>query len=167
MSIISNIYTINTTCSSPQGACPLGERQNHVFILYIYIYISDVILMHISDGLLMHISDVLIRMHILDILLLLLLATTVIALLFWELHRCNNGRQAQVRIIYKRAPSENSIIYDTGLATLRGPSSCCHRVLTRQFSNTPGGGDRGHRGSNQFPFESVDLPHQEGFYMIA
>ena len=39
----------------------------------------------------MHIFDVLIRMRELDVLLLLLLATTVIALLFWELHRYNNG----------------------------------------------------------------------------
>ena len=43
--------------------------------------------MHISDGILMHTLDVLIRMHILDVLLLLL-ATTVIAPLFWELQRC-------------------------------------------------------------------------------
>ena len=86
MSITSNIYKINTRFSSPQGACPLGERKNHVFILYIL----DVILMHILDVILMHILDVLIRMHILDVLLLLL-ATTVIAPLFWELHRCNNG----------------------------------------------------------------------------
>ena len=38
--------------------------------------------MHVLDVILMHISDVLIRMHILDVLLLLLLATTVIAPLF-------------------------------------------------------------------------------------
>ena len=79
MSITSNIYKINTWfLRSPRGQAPWGE-ENLVFILYIL----DVILMHILDVILMHILDVLIRMHILDVLLLLL-ATTVIALLFWE-----------------------------------------------------------------------------------
>ena len=72
-SITSNIYKTNTTLPLPQGACPLGERKIHVFILCIL----DVILMHILDGILMHILDVLIRMHILDVLLLLL-ATVVL-----------------------------------------------------------------------------------------
>ena len=44
----------------------------------------------------MNVLDVLTRMHILDVLLLQLLATTVIALLFWELYHCDNGAQAQV-----------------------------------------------------------------------
>ena len=46
--------------------------------------------MHPLDVILMRILHVLIRMHILDVLLLLL-ATTVIAPLLWELHVCNNG----------------------------------------------------------------------------
>ena len=50
-----------------QGASPWGE-DNVVFILYIL----DAILMHILDGILMHVLHVLIRMHILDVLLLLL-----------------------------------------------------------------------------------------------
>ena len=41
--------------------------------------------MHILNVILMHVLDVLISMHKLDVLLLLL-ATTVIARLFWELH---------------------------------------------------------------------------------
>ena len=69
-----------------QGASPLGEGKCYIY----FVYILDVILMHILDVILMHILYVLIRMHILDVLLLLL-ATTVIAPLFWELHRCNNG----------------------------------------------------------------------------
>ena len=91
MSITSNIYKIKTTFSSSQGACPLGERKNQVFILYIL----DVILMHILDGILMHILDVLIRMHILDVLLLLL-ATTVIAPLFWEFQPQSNNAAGSV-----------------------------------------------------------------------
>ena len=80
MSITSNTYKINTwILCSPRGQAPWGE-ENVVFILYIL----DVILMHILDGILMHMLDVLIRMHILDVLLLLLLATTVIAPMFWE-----------------------------------------------------------------------------------
>ena len=38
-------------------------------------------------------------MHMLDVVLLLL-ATTVIALLFWELHRCNIGAYAQVFLLF-------------------------------------------------------------------
>ena len=49
--------------------------------------------MHILDVTLMHILAVLIRMHILEVLLLLL-ATTVIAPLFWGLHCCNIGASA-------------------------------------------------------------------------
>ena len=45
--------------------------------------------MHILHVILMHILDVLIGMHILDVLLLL--ATTVIALVFWELQRYSTG----------------------------------------------------------------------------
>ena len=43
----------------------------------------------------MHILDVLIRMHILDVLLLLL-ATTVIALLFWEFQPQSNNAAGSV-----------------------------------------------------------------------
>ena len=75
----------------PPGGLPLGERKNHVFVLDIL----DVVLVHIVNVMLMHILDVLIRMHILHVLLLLL-ATTVIASLLWELQRRNNGAQAQV-----------------------------------------------------------------------
>ena len=63
----------------PLGTCPLGKRRNHVFIPYVL----DVILMHILDVVFMHILIVLIRMHMLDVVLLLLLATTVIEPLFW------------------------------------------------------------------------------------
>ena len=86
MSPTSNMYRITTKCCSPQGACPLGERNNHGFSLYIL----DVIPMHMLDAILINILDVLIRMQILNVLLLLL-ATTVIAPLFWKLLRCNNG----------------------------------------------------------------------------
>ena len=57
----------------------------------------DVIFMHILDGILMHILDVLIRMHILDVLLLLL-ATAVIATLFWQFQRRGNNAAGSVVI---------------------------------------------------------------------
>ena len=89
MSITSNICIYTKQIQDvppPRGACPLGERKNHVYILYLL----DVILMNIFNVILMHIFDVRMRMHILNVLLLLL-ATTVIALLLWELHRCDSG----------------------------------------------------------------------------
>ena len=51
--------------------------------------------MHILDVILMHISDVLIRIHILDVLLLLL-ATTVTAPLFSEFQAQNNNAAGSV-----------------------------------------------------------------------
>ena len=78
-----------------RGQAPWG-KENVVFILYVL----DVILMHISDVILMHILDVLILMQILDVLL----ATTVIAPLCWELHRCNIGALAQVCLRSPRSP---------------------------------------------------------------
>ena len=67
MSITSNILKINTTFPSPQGACPLGERKNNLFMFYIL----DVTLMHVPHGIFMHMLNVLIHMLILDVLLLL------------------------------------------------------------------------------------------------
>ena len=64
------------TFALAQGASSLGVG-NLVFILYI----SSVILVHILHVILMHILNVLTRIQILDVLLLLL-ATTVIAPLF-------------------------------------------------------------------------------------
>ena len=52
--------------------------------------------MHILDVILMHRFDVLIRMHVLDGLLLLLLATTVIAPLFWEFQPQSNNAAGSV-----------------------------------------------------------------------
>ena len=48
----------------------------------------DVMLIHVSGAILMDIFDFLVCMHILDVLLLLLLATTVIAPLFRDFQRC-------------------------------------------------------------------------------
>ena len=89
----SNIHQINTISSTPPGACPLGEHNNHDVL-----YILDVILVHMLYVILMHILDV-ICMHIFDVLLLLL-ATAVIALLFSELNRDDNGAEAQVCLRY-------------------------------------------------------------------
>ena len=47
----------------------------------------------------MHILAVLTRMHIFDVLLLML-ATMVIAQLFWDLQHCNSIAQAQVCVTY-------------------------------------------------------------------
>ena len=73
----------------PRGLAPWASAS----IMYLFLYILDLILMHIFDVRLMHTLGFLIRMHILDVLLLL--ATTVITTLFWELHHCNNGASAQ------------------------------------------------------------------------
>ena len=69
-----------------QGASPLGD-ENIGFILYML----DAVLMHILDVILMHGLHVIIRVHVLDVLLLLLLLATVVMVpLFWELHFCND-----------------------------------------------------------------------------
>ena len=75
---------MHDVCIRPGGK-PRGQEKL-VFILYKL----DSRLMHILDVILMHILDVLIRMHMLDVLLLLL-ATTVMAPLFWEFQPQSNN----------------------------------------------------------------------------
>ena len=82
---IQHIKKKHDCCARP-GGNPLGGAEHVVFMLYIL----HVVLMHVLNVILMHILDVLIRMRIVDVLLLLL-ATTLIAPLLWELHYCNNG----------------------------------------------------------------------------
>ena len=57
----------------PRGQAPWGQAD-----VVCILYILGVILMHILDVIVMHIFDVLIRMHILDVLLLLLATTAVV-----------------------------------------------------------------------------------------
>ena len=76
---------------SPRGQAPWGE-ETVVSILYIL----GVLLIRILDVILMHILDVLIRMHVLDVLLLLLLATMVSAPLFCELQSQSNNAAGSV-----------------------------------------------------------------------
>ena len=59
-------------------------------------------LMHILNVILMHMLDVLIHMHILDVLLLLLLATTVIAPLFGEFQPQSNNGAGSVSYLKQR-----------------------------------------------------------------
>ena len=73
------------------GAGPLGDRKNNLFISYIL----DVILMHILNVILMHILDVRIRIHILDVLLLVL-ATMAVASLFGEFQPQSNNSAGSV-----------------------------------------------------------------------
>ena len=74
-SITSNIYKMRTTFSVPLGGLSPARTQQTRIILHML----HVILMHILFLIFMHLLDVLIRIHIFDVLLLLLLATTVIA----------------------------------------------------------------------------------------
>ena len=78
---------------APRGHPPWG--QEHVLLI---LYKSDVILMNILDVIFMHILYVLIRMHTLDVslLLLLMLATTVIAPLFSEFQPQSNNAAGSV-----------------------------------------------------------------------
>ena len=76
----------------PRGLAPRASAT----IMYLFcICVLDVILTRMLDVILMHTLDVLIRMHILNVLLLVL-ATTVLAICFWELLCCNNDAEAQV-----------------------------------------------------------------------
>ena len=82
----SDIYKISTCrLRSPRGQAPWGEEH-----LVLISYISGVKLMHILDVILMHILDVRIRMQISNVLLLLL-ATTVLAPLFWGFQPQSNN----------------------------------------------------------------------------
>ena len=76
-----------------QGRTPWGEEN-----LVLIFYILDVLLMHTLDVILLHILDVLIRMHILNVLLLLLV-TTVIAPLFWEFQPESNNAASSVAVL--------------------------------------------------------------------
>ena len=60
------------------------------------LYILDVMFMRILHVILMHTLHVLIRMHILDVLLLLLLATIVIAPLLWKFQPHSNNAAGTV-----------------------------------------------------------------------
>ena len=88
----------------PQGASPLWKGK-FVSILNI----PNVILMHILDVILMHILDVLIRMHILNVLLLLP-ATKVIALLFWEFQPQSNNAAGSVVVSKTTALSLTTVL---------------------------------------------------------